>query len=64
MSQPTVSLAHTAGPVGAATWSHPLSLRRLVYVDGQQAVIYRGLRANPGLGGNFVAMDLWNGWLG
>jgi hypothetical protein len=35
----------------------PLSLRRLVYIDGQQAVIYRGLRPNPALGQNFVAMD-------
>jgi hypothetical protein len=36
---------------------NPLSLERLVYVDGQQAVIYRGLKPNPRLGANFVAMD-------
>ena len=36
---------------------NPLSLRRLVYIDGQQAVIYRALRPNPALGQNFVAMD-------
>ena len=35
----------------------PLSLERLVYVDGQQAVIYRGLKPNPRLGANSVAMD-------
>jgi len=36
---------------------NPLSLKRLVYVDGQQAVIYRALKTNPTLGQNFVAMD-------
>jgi hypothetical protein len=36
---------------------NPLSLKRLVYVDGQQAVIYRALKPNPSLGQNFVAMD-------
>ena len=36
---------------------NPLSLKRLVYVDGQQAVIYRALKPNPRLGQNFVAMD-------
>jgi len=36
---------------------NPLSLKRLVYIDGQQAVIYRGLRTNPTLGQNFEAMD-------
>jgi hypothetical protein len=35
----------------------PLSLKRLVYIDGKQAVIYRGLRPNPSLGQNFVAME-------
>ena len=34
----------------------PLSLKRLVYIDGQQAVIYRGLRPNPTMGQNFEAM--------
>ena len=39
-------------------WSaNPVSLKRLVYVDGQQAVIYRALKPNPRLGQNFVAMD-------
>jgi hypothetical protein len=33
------------------------SLQRLVYVDGQQAVIYRASKPNPGLGQNFAAMD-------
>ncbi len=36
---------------------NPLSLRRLVYLGGQQAVIYRALKPNPSLGQNFVAMD-------
>jgi hypothetical protein len=35
----------------------PLSLKRLVYLDGQQAVIHRGLRPNPRLGRNFESMD-------
>ncbi len=29
---------------------NPVSLKRLVYVDGQQAVIYRALKTNPRLG--------------
>ena len=36
---------------------NPVSLKRLVYVDGQQAVIYRALKPNPRFGANFVAMD-------
>jgi hypothetical protein len=36
---------------------NPLSLKRLVYLDGQQALIYRALKPNPSLGQNFVAMD-------
>ena len=36
---------------------NPVSLKRLVYIDGQQAVIYRALRSNPSLGANFVALD-------
>jgi hypothetical protein len=36
---------------------NPLSLKRLVYIDGQQAVICRALKPNPSLGRNFVAMD-------
>ena len=36
---------------------NPLSLKRLVYVDGQKAVIYRALKPNPRLGQNFVALD-------
>jgi Transposase zinc-binding domain/Putative transposase len=35
---------------------NPLSLKKLVYLDGQQAVLYRS-RMNPGLGRNFEAMD-------
>ena len=35
---------------------NPLSLQRLVYLDGQQAVIYRG-KHNPTLGRNFETMD-------
>jgi hypothetical protein len=36
---------------------NPISLKRLVYIDAQQAVIYRALKPNPRLGANFVAMD-------
>jgi hypothetical protein len=36
---------------------NPVSLRRLVYIDGQKAVIYRALKPSPGLGTDFVAMD-------
>ena len=36
---------------------NPVSLRRLVYVDGEQAVIYRALKPNPRLGQNFVALE-------
>jgi hypothetical protein len=35
----------------------PLSLQRLVYIDGRQAVIYKALKANPTLGRNFEALD-------
>jgi hypothetical protein len=35
---------------------HPLSLRKLVYLDGSKAVLYRS-RMNPSLGRNFEAMD-------
>jgi hypothetical protein len=35
-----------------------LSLQRLVYLDGQQAVIYNGLKHNPTLGGNFETMRM------
>jgi hypothetical protein len=34
----------------------PLSLKKLVYLDGRQAVLYRS-RMNPSLGRNFEAMD-------
>jgi hypothetical protein len=34
----------------------PLSLKKLVYLDGQKAVLYRS-RLNPSLGRNFEAMD-------
>jgi hypothetical protein len=35
----------------------PLSLKRLVYLDAQEAVIYRALKPNPSLGRNFEALD-------
>jgi hypothetical protein len=35
---------------------NPLSLKKLVHLDGQQAVIRRS-RMNPSLGRNFEAMD-------
>ena len=35
---------------------NPLSLEKLVYLDGQQAVLSRS-RMNPGLGRNFEAID-------
>jgi hypothetical protein len=35
---------------------NPLSLKKLVYLDGQQAVLYRS-RMNPSLGRNFDALD-------
>jgi len=35
---------------------NPLSLEKLVYLDGQQAVLDRS-RMNPSLGRNFEAMD-------
>jgi hypothetical protein len=35
---------------------NPLSLKKLVYLDGQKAVLYRS-RMNPSLGRNFEAMD-------
>jgi hypothetical protein len=33
------------------------SLKRLVYIDGKQAVIYKALKSNPTLGRNFETMD-------
>jgi hypothetical protein len=38
------------------TVRNPLSLKKLVYLDGQKAVLYRS-RMNPSLGRNFEAMD-------
>jgi hypothetical protein len=35
---------------------NPISLRKLVYLDGERAVVYRS-RMNPSLGRNFEAMD-------
>jgi len=35
---------------------NPLSLKKLVYLDGEKAVLYRS-RVNPSLGRNFEAMD-------
>jgi hypothetical protein len=56
--------AHVAEPISADDTQtlenlagyavrNPLSLQRLVYLDGQQAVIYKGLKHNPTLGRNF-----------
>jgi hypothetical protein len=42
---------------------NPLSLKKLVYLDGQQAVLYRS-KLNPFLGRNFEAMDPSSGWPG
>jgi len=39
----------------------PLSLKKLVYLDGQKAVLYRS-KMNPSLGRNFEAMDPLDGW--
>jgi len=36
---------------------NPVSLKRLVYIDGHKAVIYRALKPNPRLAANFVALD-------
>src|SRR5712691_883595 len=41
---------------------NPLSLKKLVYLDGQQAVLYRS-KMNPFLGRNFEALDPLE-WLG
>jgi hypothetical protein len=49
----TQALERVAGYVTRS----PLSLHRLVYLDGQQAVIYKGLKHNPTLGRNFETMD-------
>jgi hypothetical protein len=35
----------------------PVSLEKLVYLDGEKAVLYRSKRMNPGLARNFEAMD-------
>jgi hypothetical protein len=43
--------------MGGYVTRNPLSLKRLVYIDGQQAVIYRALKPNPSLGQNFEVMD-------
>jgi hypothetical protein len=59
--------AHVGEPIGADDTQamenlagyvtrNPLSLQRLVYLDGQQAVIYKG-KHNPTLGRNFETMD-------
>ena len=42
---------------------NPLSLKKLVYLDGQQAVLYRS-RMNPFLGRNFEAKTPSSGWPG
>jgi len=59
--------AHVGKPIGpgqklrledtaAYLVRNPLSLRKLIYLDGQPAVLYRA-RMNPSLGRNFEAMD-------
>jgi hypothetical protein len=47
---------HHLEDTGAYLVRNPLSLRKLVYLDGERAVIYRS-RMNPSLGRNFEAMD-------
>jgi hypothetical protein len=42
---------------------NPLSLKKLVYLDGPQAVLYRS-RMNPSLGRTFEASSRWSGWPG
>ncbi len=39
---------------------NPLSLKKLVYLDGLKAVLYPS-RMNPSLGRNFEALDLSTG---
>ena len=48
----------SAKPGTSGIWfvRSPLSLKKLVYLDGRKAVLYRG-RMNPLLGRNFEAMD-------
>jgi hypothetical protein len=59
--------AHVGEPIEPARKQHledtaaylvrnPLSLKKLVYLDGERAVIYRS-RMNPSLGRNFEALD-------
>jgi hypothetical protein len=58
--------AHVGEPIGPEQKQHledtaaylvrnPLSLKKLVYLDGEKAVVYRS-RMNPFLGRNFEAM--------
>jgi hypothetical protein len=49
--------AHAIEDMASYVVHNPLSLKRLVYIDGQRVVIYRALRPNPGLGTDFVALD-------
>ena len=57
MGQP-ISAAdrHRLEDTAAYLVRNPLSLKKLVYLDGQQAVLYRS-RTNPCLGRNFEALD-------
>jgi len=59
--------AHVGEPIAAEQKQHledtaaylvrnPLSLKKLVYLDGEKAIVYRS-RMNPFLGRNFEAMD-------
>jgi hypothetical protein len=51
-AQDTHALENLAGYVV----KNPLPLQRLVYLDGQQAVIYKALEHNPTLGRNLETM--------
>ena len=46
---------------GATLVRNPLSLRKLVYLDGQQAVLYRS-RMNPSLGATSRPSTPSSGW--
>src|SRR2546425_12123933 len=56
--RPGHSLRGQEGPRGHRCYltRNPLSLKKLVWLDGQKAVLYRS-RMNPSLGRNFEAMD-------
>jgi hypothetical protein len=45
------------GDLAAYLVKSPVSLKKLVYLDGRQAVLYCSSKMNPGLGRNFEALD-------